>query len=403
MTQFFIIAAVLLVVALAWIIVPLVRPARRASQDVAGTNLGILRDQLAELDADRAAGTLSPAQYEEARQEIERRVLDEASVGRAASTVTINGRWMATGVGAMFAVAAILLYAQFGTPDGLAPQARSHGGNLSNDEINDLIAKRAARLDEKPSEEGFVLLGRSYYAQQRFAEAVRAFERAGPAALQDADILADYADALGATNRDLSGKPMELVRLAIALDPKHDKSLALAGTDAFQRKDYGGAIKFWERIGSDPAFAQSIAASIQEAREFGSIKTAAKTGTPDKVLDKAPVAASITGTVRLAPALAGKANREDTVFIFARHAEGPRMPLAIVKKQVKDLPYTFTLDDSQTMAPTMTLSGASAVVVGARISKTGDATPKSGDLQGFSGTVKVGASGIAVLIDSTVP
>ncbi len=407
MTLFVVVIALLLIVALAWIMVPLLRPVRRASQDAAGANLGILRDQLAELDADLAAGTISLAQYDETRQEIERRVLDETLAGRGPSTAAAGGRWMVASVGVVFAVAAILLYVQFGTPDGLAPQARSHGGDLSNDEINDLIAKLAAKLDQKPDEEGFVLLGRSYYAQRRFAEAARAFERAGPAVLQDADILADYADALAAKNRDLSGKPMELVRLAITLDPKHDKSLALAGTDAFQRKDYRGAIKYWERISPDSPFAQSIAASIEEARDLGAIKTAGKTSppakTPESVPAKAPVGARIAGTVRLAPALAGKVSAEDVVFIFARHAEGPRMPLAIVKKQVKDLPYVFSLDDSQAMAPAMTLSSASAVVVGARISKSGDATPKSGDLQGFSGTVKVGATGIAVVIDAAVP
>jgi cytochrome c-type biogenesis protein CcmH len=407
MTLFVVIAALLLIGALAWIIVPLVRPARRVTEDAAGTNLGILRGQLAELDADLALGTISQAQYDEARQEIERRVLDETSSVRERSSAIIGGRWGVAGVGAAFAVAAILLYAQFGAPDGIAPQARLHGGSLSNDEINDLIARLAARLDQQPSEEGFVLLGRSYYAQRRFAEAARAFERAGPAALQDADILADYADALAATTRDLAGKPIELIRLAITLDPKHDKSLALAGTEAFQRKDYRGAIKFWERIGPESPFAQSIAASIEEARDLGNIKTATKVGAvekaPEKMAAKAPAIASIAGTVRLAPVLAGKVNREDTVFIFARHAEGPRMPLAIVKKQVKDLPFSFTLDDSQAMAPTMTLSSASAVVVGARISKSGDATPKSGDLQGFSGAVKLGATGIAVVIDSAVP
>jgi cytochrome c-type biogenesis protein CcmH len=407
MTLFVIVAALLLIAALAWIVVPLARPARRATEDAAGTNLGILRDQLAELDADLAAGTISQAQYDEARQEIERRVLDETSVGHERSNSTIGGRWTAAGVGVAFAVAAILLYAQFGTPDGLSPQARTHGGSMSNDEINDLIAKLAARLDQQPNEDGFVLLGRSYYAQRRFAEAARAFGRAGPAALQDPDTLADYADALAATTRDLAGKPMELIRLALTLDPKHDKSLALAGTDAFQRKDYLGAIKYWERIGPDSPFAQSISASIDEARDLGNIKTASKAGavakSPEKAAAKPSAMASIAGTVSLAPALAGKVSREDTVFIFARHAEGPRMPLAIVKKQVKDLPFSFTLDDSQAMAPTMTLSSANTVVVGARITKSGDATPKSGDLQGFSGTVKLGATGIAVVIDGAVP
>jgi cytochrome c-type biogenesis protein CcmH len=109
------------------------------------------------------------------------------------------------------------------------------------------------------------------------------------------------------------------------------------------------------------------------------------------------------GTVALAPALQGKVAPTDTVFIFARAAEGPRMPLAILRKQVKDLPVAFTLDDSMAMAPNFALSNFPSVVVGARISKSGNAAPQSGDLEGVSPIVKVGMSGVSVVIDRALP
>jgi cytochrome c-type biogenesis protein CcmH len=418
MTGFAVIAAMLLLVALAWIIVPLVRRRGGAGIDPAASNLNILRDQIAEIEGDLAAGTITTAQHDEARREIERRVLDEAAPVPQRSLTALGGRWTAAAIGISMSFAAFGLYLQLGNLDGLAPRSAPRGGEITHDQLNDLIAKLAAKLEQQPDETGFVMLARSYYSQRRYAEAVRAFSRAGAMVMQDADLLSDYADALAVVqDGKLSGKPLELVQRAIAVEPAHPKALALAGTEAFQRQDYRSAIGLWERIRADSDFGQMIAASIEDARERGGIKSSGKESAPPKVemTAQAPMVgqaqvtaqaqgdARITGTVNLAPALAGQVNRDDTLFIFARAAEGPRMPLAIVKRQVKDLPFSFNLDDSQAMAPTMKLSGASAVIVGARISRSGDATPRSGDLQGFSGTVKVGATNIAIVIDSVVP
>ena len=402
MTGFAVVAAMLLLVALAWIIVPLRRRGRDAPVGTAVSNLDVLRDQVAELDGDLAAGTITTAQHEEARREIEQRVLEEAGPEQERTLARAGGRWTAAGLGIGISIAAVGLYLQLGNPDGLvASRSVPQGDAITQDRLNDLIAKLAAKLEQQPDEAGFVMLARSYYAQRRYADAARAFGRAGAMLMEDPNLLSDYADALAvAQEGKLSGKPIELVQRAIALDPTHPKALALAGTEAFERKDYRTAIGFWERIRADSAFGEMIAANIAEARELGGIKSSEK---GDRRNAPAPGAARVTGTVKLAPALAGKVDREDTMYIFARAAEGPRMPLAIVKRQVKDLPYSFNLDDSQAMAPTMKLSGASAVIVGARISRSGDATPKSGDLQGFSGTVNVGATNVAIVIDSVVP
>ena len=111
----------------------------------------------------------------------------------------------------------------------------------------------------------------------------------------------------------------------------------------------------------------------------------------------------VAGSVTLAPALAATASPDDIVFVFARAAQGPKMPLAILRKQVRDLPLAFTLDDSMAMAPNMSLSNFGEVVVGARISKSGQAMPQSGDFEGFSPAVKVGTRGVAVVIEKAVP
>jgi cytochrome c-type biogenesis protein CcmH len=222
---------------------------------------------------------------------------------------------------------------------------------------------------------------------------------------------------------------MKLVQRALSIDPNQVKALALAGSEAFDRKDYGTAIGYWERAVKagppDPQFAQQVQAALTEARQLagGGAAAAAPGGMASAAAAEPPAAppasaasgmasgggaappggATVKGRVELAAALAAKAAPTDTLFVFARAAQGPRMPLALIKRSVKDLPLEFALDDSMAMMPNLKLSNFSSVVIGARVSKAGDAMPASGDLQGFSAPVKVGSSGVDVRIDQVVP
>lgn len=407
MTVFVIIAVVMAAVAVLWVLPPLLWR-RTASEGVAraASNLAIYRDQLAELDSDLRIGTLSPAQYAQAKLEIERSVLDEARVeGTPAPRASRGGRWTAAVLAATIPLCAALLYWQFGSPDALLQRASVARGEheLTAQQIEAMVAKLAARLEQNPDDaKGWAMLARSYAAMQRFPEALAAYAKATALVKDDASLLADYADVLAtSTGRNLEGRPLELVKQALKLDPNQWKALALAGTAAFDRKDYKAAVAYWEKLVQqlppDSEFSQSLTASIAEARQLGGIKSGVSPG------PQSATAASVRGTVSLSPALAGKADPADTVFIFTRAAEGSRQPLAVERRQVKDLPAGFTLDDSQAMSAGMKLSNFREVVVGARISKNGSATPQSGDLQGISQKVKVGSGEIVVVIDQVVP
>jgi cytochrome c-type biogenesis protein CcmH len=268
-----------------------------------------------------------------------------------------------------------------------------------------MVAKLAAHVEKNPGDaKGWALLARSYYVMARYSDAAGAYARAVALVPGDADLLADYADALGMTQpQRLQGQPLELVQRALAIDPDHWKALALAGTAAFDRKDYREAIAYWERlrrvVPADSQIGRSAEASIAEAHELAGA-TAAATAAPKA---GTPSGARVAGRVSLAPALAAQTAPGDTVFIFARAASGPPMPLAVLRKRVRDLPVDFALDDSMAMAPSLKLSGVAEVVVGARVSRSGNATPQAGDLQGLSKPVKVGATGVAVVIDTQVP
>lgn len=409
MIAFALVAAAMVAVALAWVLVPLLR--RRAAGDVDrdASNAAILRAELAELDADLARGALAPEKHAEARRELERRVLEETSA--AASTAPQRASpWAAAALASLLPVAAVLLYLVLGTPEALGPQARAPAGadgghQFTREEVEKMVADLAARLEREPDNaKGWIILARSLAVMNRNEEAAQAFERAVRLVPDDPDLLADYADTLAvAQGGGLAGKPLELAQRALALDPAHWKALALIGTEAFNRKDYKTAIAFWEKLKAtappDSPLRQSIDASIAEARALGGINAESE----PPVAAAAPATGRISGKVALSPALKTRVAPTDTVFIFARAADGPRMPLAIARKQVKDLPAEFALDDSMAMAPNMTLSSVPAVVVGARISRSGNATPQSGDLEGLSRPVKVGATGVAVVIDSTLP
>jgi len=223
-----------------------------------------------------------------------------------------------------------------------------------------------------------------------------------------ASTLADYADASAVQNGGtLEGEPLKLIERALTSDPTHVKALVLAGTAAFNREDYAGAVAFWERaveVGpADSGLVEMARGGIAEARERGKLPAAAQASAAKPAPTPALSAASaVSGRVSLAPAMQGRVQPEDTVFVFARPANGSRMPLAILRLQVKDLPATFTLDDSLAMSPAARLSGAGTVVVGARISKSGQAMPQRGDLEGLSSPVPVGSAGVSVVIASDV-
>jgi cytochrome c-type biogenesis protein CcmH len=242
------------------------------------------------------------------------------------------------------------------------------------------------------------MLGRAYRAMERFGEANGAYQKAMELRPQDADLMADYAESLAlSTGRDLSGEPTRLLDRALKIEPRNTKVLTLLGSAAFERKDYRSAIRHWEAVLKQPG----IGRELTQALEKGVAESRARlTGKP---VATAPAGKErVAGTVNIDESLKGRAGADDTVFIFARASTGPRMPLAIVKIKVADLPYKFAFDDAMAMTPEMKLSQFAEVVVSARVSKSGGAKPVAGDLEGSSAVIRPGQSGVRVTIDRVV-
>jgi len=442
MTLFVLSAALLLAVGLSFLLWPLLRGGG-ASTGRDRAIISLYRDQLRELDSDRAAGTVRDDQYEAGRRDLERRLLQEIAQAAPVSTMTRGRGWTAAAITVLVVALPIGLYLVLGSPDAIGPRApeeqaaagQGEAGASENaphaitpEQVQAMIDELVKRLQQNPDDgEGWAMVARSYSYLRKFPEAVKAYEKASTLLPNDAHLLADYADALAMTQgRSLTGAPMKLVQRALTINPGEVKALALAGSEAFDRKDYSAAIGYWDRAikagPSDPQFAEQLHAGIEEAGRLGgkpAISMARADAGPvaPETMASAPASAdsaivakstpaagaSVKGRIELSPALASRASPTDTLFVFARAAQGPRMPLALMKRQVRDLPLEFALDDSMAMMPSLKLSNFSSVVIGARVSKAGDAMPASGDLQGFSQPVKVGTAGIDVRIDQVVP
>lgn len=427
MTVFWLVAICLTFAALLFVLPPLLRrePAAQEDIDHDRLNITVYQNQLAELEQDLARGVITQEQHDRTRTEIERRLLEDvpsgATVARAVSTPPNGGRVAAGIIAIGLPVTAFLIYTQLGKPEaieGRVPVAEvgSVAGESAEhpdtgQQIEAMINQLMVRLEAEPDNlEGWLMLARSLRFVRRHNEAADAFERAMPIMANNAELLADYADTAAIANGNvLEGKPIQLVERALVVDPRNVQALWLKGTYEFEKGDYVKALTSWRQIqqlvppGSEDA--QSMASNIAEVeariRAAGQALPAAEPLLPAAAVAAGP--ATVMGRVQLDPNLASQVGANDTVFIFARAAQGPKMPLAILRKQVGDLPVDFQLDETMAMMPAMSLANYREVVVGARISKSGNATPQSGDLQGQSEIVQVGSKDVSIIINSVVP
>lgn len=375
--------------------------------------LATLKNQLQQLKELHASGVIGSDQFEESRSKLEKQILDTV-LEQPAPSVS-RSQWLLWGSVTAF----VVLFAGLGywwkggwnastqpviaatgmgsaSPD-MAPNAPH---TTDNAQIADMVEKLAQRLRNTPDDaEGWAMLARSYTVLGKRPEALKAYAKALALRKDDPNLLADYADAMAMdSGGKLSNESMKLVERALRIDSRNLKALSLAGTYAYDRKDFAKATRHWEQV---VQFGPSDNPLVQQAQlGLSDIRAASATGgvAPQPALPESKnlsaAKTSVSGVVTLAPSLKGRVAETDTVFIFAQAAEGPKMPLAVLRKQVNDLPFQFTLDDSMAMAPAMRLSGAGKVVIGARISKSGDATPQPGDISAKTAAVAVGSTGV---------
>ncbi len=367
-------------------------------------NTIIYREELAKIDLELSNGLLNQVDYEHSLNEIRQRLLQDLQAEY--DPIWRSPRKTVLAVATLLPILTILLYLLIGS----AFDVRDDGKHSSTQEIDKMVSGLASKLEKEPDNyKGWAMLARSYKVMKRPIESERAFERALPFVEKDPQLLADYADVVATNaNGNFSGKPIDLINMALKLDPHHAMSLWLAGSAAFNAEQYQLAIQYWSRLyqlmPADSDDGRSILASINEAREkqnlpiLSEIKVAPKNMT----LEKSMKNSAITGMVEIDPKLKAKRSNADILMVIARGPDS-RMPVAVLRIPSPLLPYKFTLDDSNSMSPEFKISNLKEVNLEVRISKLGQAKLESGDLIGEISFVKVNQKNIKVLINKVQP
>jgi cytochrome c-type biogenesis protein CcmH len=417
MALFWFLTAAMAALAVLFVVVPMLRARAGSGPSEVEANLEVLQGQRREIEADIAAGALPADSRDEALAElVGRAATDLAPVPAAAASA---GRpWpAAVAAGVAIPVLAFGLYLAIGSPATLDPLVMAAAtGKIEDGQIVAMVESLAAKMKDRPDDAtGWSLLARSLSSLGRYKESAEAYEKLARLTPGDPQVLADYADIVGmAQGRRLTGKAETLIRQALEIDPKHPKALALAASAAADAGNLPASLQYWQRL------AESLPPESDDAREVGQIimqlrqqaqasginlppPGEAPTATAAARSETAAPGQSVSGSVAIAPDIAGKLSGGETVFILARAEGGPRTPLAVIRAVARELPMRFALDDSQAMAPGVNISSASAVRIEARVSRTGNVIPQSGDLVGTSAPVKPGARDVKIVVDKVVP
>lgn len=377
------------------------------------SHVAVYREQLAELERELAQGSLDQAGFDLSHQELTQRLLEDAPPPQssAAPTPATNKRpkLLLAGIAVLIPLMAFSAYFLVGTPMALDPQlsAQAHGDEqLTPERLASMADQLAERLQNEPNNaEGWVMLGRIQRALARYDEADLALQKSLALARND-DVMIERAEVLAQKNNgNFKGEPWAIINAVLKVDPTHGNALLLAGSAAFSEGRFKEALAYWERVKASLPPASPDAAALAEAIDQARERLGMPPLSPATNMANAPASAGvltakpasdgterITGRVSIDPALAAQVSPQDIVFIYANAAEGPRMPLAIIRTRVDKLPYDFVLDDSLAMNPQMKLSQVTSVMVRARISKTGNAMPQPGDFGASVGPVTPGSA-----------
>ncbi|WP_297792212.1 c-type cytochrome biogenesis protein CcmI [uncultured Marinobacter sp.] len=395
---FWIIAAALIILALAFIVWPLFshRAEKRQQTDLRNQNLMAYRSRMAELENEYQAGILDRDNYQQLREELAGSMLDDvpdAAQQEGKPATRARGRKSSIAIAivsiAVIPAAAVFLYQQWGAMDDLeqylAMQEMIASDGDRVQQMNQLTAQLRERLEANPDNaDGWAMLGRSYMRLERYQDAAWAFERLAEQVKDDdraeatawgLSAQALFFNSQGALNAGVT----RAIEKARALNPDEVNALGLLGISSFSQGNYEDAIGYWERIveaAPDHPQLGSIRQGISEAyqrlgQEVPASATAAVSGP------------GVTVRVELSEAFADEVPGDTTLFVFARRAGSQgSAPLAVARLSAGDLPAEIRLDDRNAMSPDNRLSDASEVLLVARLSRSGNAMAQAGDWQG---------------------
>jgi len=398
--------------------------AQENADDPVQANAAVYKDQIHDLEKEYVLGNLSSEELQIAKDELARRLLDD--VGDTAQiTKSTPQAWRAPWIWVMgfvflVPVAASVMYAVMGQPLALNPAAlqaeAEQGSDISPEKMTEMATALMRRLQDEPNQvDGWIMLARVQRAREHFDESDEAFKKA-LALSKDDNLAIEHAEVLAQKNQGyFAGQPWAIIQRVLTADPQHLNALLLAGSASYSELNYRSALRFWERAREvvEPASpdAPELDRAIAQTREKMGLPSAptrsnAMANAPTSQSATSSVGASnnqasssrILGRVSVIKELADKVAPTDTVFVFATPVSGSRMPLAIVRTTADKLPFDFVLDDSTSMNPAAKLSSMTEVTVKVRISKSGQAMAQPGDLGVSLTPVKLGSSGLNLMV-----
>lgn len=389
----------------------------------AKANAKVYRDQIADLDREHESGHISDAEWQQSRDELSLRLLEDTSAqDDPVAKQEKPALWTAVLVAVALPLSAVGMYLWVGEPDALNPMAVQASDKVDPAQLLQMAESLAQKLNDKPDNlQGWVMLGRTYRTLEKFDAAVQAYDRALKLS-DDDDLKLERVEVLAMKSRgNFEGEPWQVIRDILQRDPQNYGALLMAGSASYSHEKYADALKYWQQArkplaadnpdvpGLDEAIA-SVQQKLGMPAQVAQVPSAQVSGVSpsasapsSSTSNAASHGLTVSGQVTIAEALKGKVKPSDVVFIYATPANGERMPLAIFKTTVAQLPMAFTLDDSTAMTPERKLSGAGEVLVKVRVSKSGNAMPQSGDLAGTLGPVKVGSKGLKLEIKDQIP
>lgn len=397
MIMFWIFAIAMIIVALIFLLRPLLLDLNKSDIDRTAQNVGITKERLNELKLEFDQGTITQEEYEQTKEELEQALLNDVE-GAAGKIKFANDQSYTrfTRYVLMFSVPvfAISLYAYLGQPElieGGKKQAAVPAGHATSNgtsklgTVEEMVEKLAAKLKAQPNNaEGWFMLARSYMSMNRYKEAVAALEKTNQLIPNNPVVMLRYADAMTmARGGQISGKPFELIKRAVEIKPDDPTGLWLLGMGYEEQGEFQKAISYWNLLLpllKDDKSINEVNNLIRQAKSKAGLSLEETITTKIKKQEKQSPAVSLKVNVKLEQKLLSQVSPTDTVFIFAKAVNGPPMPLAVVRKQVKDLPLEVVLDDNMAMVPSMNLSSFNKVKITARISKTGKPLLQAGDI-----------------------
>lgn len=415
MITFWLIITCMIILAFAFVLPPLLRkPHKGNSVAREKINIAIHKEHLQELQDELNQGELSQKDFDHASHEVERALLSDITDDRQNHPYKVYARSIRTAVliTIVLPIFAIGTYLILGETDLIDAKVNVSQEQSELHSIDEMVTRLNSRLQEQDgSSEEWLMLARSNLALEHFGGAVYAYQRAYELLGDDPQLLSDLAEAMILANNAYTEESISLINLALQKDPDTPKALWLAGNYARRSGETVQALDYFERIlnllppdSSEVNELKNIIEQIKQEPDLDVINSTIVSSDSDENTMTEPTSTGIEVSVSLDPMLVEKISPDDTVFIFARATHGPRMPLAIVRTQASELPVIVTLDDSSAMSPATRLSKFNQVIIGARISKSGNAMPQSGDMQGSSTAIKLHEiAGVKITINEVLP